>query len=67
LFENVGGTVKACWEDEAPREIRVGGSWMDVVCGQTRKAYEGKVDIRERDRANRRILEVVGEEKTEKS
>ncbi|KAH7323494.1 hypothetical protein BKA65DRAFT_510931 [Rhexocercosporidium sp. MPI-PUGE-AT-0058] len=63
LFENVGGTLKACWEDEAPSGIRVGGSWMDVVCGQTRKAYAGKVDIRERDRTNRKILEVVREEK----
>lgn len=62
LFRNVGGTVQACW-DEGGR-VHVGDGWEDKVFGQAKEAY-GMLDLEERDRANRRILEVVEEVKRE--
>jgi 3-hydroxyacyl-CoA dehydrogenase len=64
LFRNVGGTVQACWDEGG--KVSVGDGWEDKVFGQARDAY-GMLDLEERDRANRRILEVVEEVKRESS
>ncbi len=60
FFENIGGTVQGCWEDGG--RVEVGGGWEEEVFRQTREAY-GVVDVGERDRVTRRVLEVVGEGK----
>ncbi|OAQ67051.2 3-hydroxyacyl-CoA dehydrogenase [Pochonia chlamydosporia 170] len=60
LFKNVGGTVQKCWDEGG--KVNVGDGWEEDVFRQTREVY-GVPDLGERDRANRRILEVVEEEK----
>lgn len=60
LFKNVGGTVQACWDEGG--KLNVGDGWEENIFSQAREAY-GKPDLGERDRANKRILEVVEEEK----
>ncbi|KAK2735806.1 hypothetical protein FQN55_001988 [Onygenales sp. PD_40] len=60
LMGNVGGTVQACWEGGG--RVNMGGGWEGEVFRQVREAY-GVPDLEERDRVNRRVLEVVEEEK----
>jgi hypothetical protein len=52
--------VQACWEDQG--SVDVGGGWEEEVFKQAREAY-GVVDVGERDRVTRRLLEVLAEEK----
>ncbi|RMZ69501.1 3-hydroxyacyl- dehydrogenase [Pyrenophora seminiperda CCB06] len=60
FFRNIGGTVQACWEDAG--RVDVGGGWEEEIFRQARERY-GKVDVGERDRVTRRVLEVLREEK----
>ncbi|KAJ6445256.1 3-hydroxyacyl-CoA dehydrogenase [Purpureocillium lavendulum] len=60
LLGNVGRTVQACWDDGG--RVNMGGSWEAKVFAQTEEAY-GRVDLGERDRANRLVLEAVREAK----
>ncbi|KAK2800537.1 hypothetical protein FQN50_008082 [Emmonsiellopsis sp. PD_5] len=60
LMRNVGGTVQACWDDGG--RVNMGGEWEGEVFRRVREVY-GVPDLGERDRANRRVLEVVEEEK----
>lgn len=60
FFENIGVTVQGCWDDAG--RVEVGGGWEEEVFRQTEEAY-GVVDVGERDRVTRRVLEVVGEGK----
>lgn len=60
LFKNIGGTVDACWAEMG--EVRTGQGWEEGIFQEAERAY-GVVDTGVRDRATRRILEVVGEEK----
>ncbi|PSN64603.1 hypothetical protein BS50DRAFT_602239 [Corynespora cassiicola Philippines] len=60
FFNNIGGTVQACWDDAG--KVNVGGGWEEDVFRQCREVY-GTVDTSERDRITRRLLEVLEEEK----
>lgn len=55
-------TIQACWDDGG--KVNVGDGLEENVFNKTREAY-GELDLRERDKANTRILEVVHEEKIE--
>lgn len=63
FFENIGGTVQACWGDAGTPDV--GGGWEEKVFKQAREVY-GTVDVGERDRITRRLLEVLEEEKGKK-
>jgi len=60
FFKNIGGTVQGCWDDAGV--VNVGDGWEQNVFEQTKEAY-GVVDVGERDKITKRVLEVVGEEK----
>ncbi|KAL6707647.1 hypothetical protein ACN47E_003997 [Coniothyrium glycines] len=60
FFKNIGGTVQGCWDDGA--KVNVGEGWEDEVFRQAREAY-GVVDVEERDRLTRRLLDVLDEER----
>lgn len=60
FFQNIGGTVQSCWDDAG--KVNVGEGWEDEVFRQTQEAY-GVVDVGERDRITKRVLEAVGEAK----
>ncbi|KAL4985533.1 hypothetical protein BDW68DRAFT_198688 [Aspergillus falconensis] len=64
LLKNVGGSVQACW-DEAGK-INIGENWEHKVFSQTREAYK-EISLDERDRAMRRILNAVAEERSRPS
>ena len=55
FFENIGGTVQACWDDIGA--VNVGEGCEDEIFKQTREAY-GNFDTRERDK-NTRVLDAV--------
>ncbi|KAF2134628.1 hypothetical protein P153DRAFT_362378 [Dothidotthia symphoricarpi CBS 119687] len=59
FFKNIGGTVQECWSDAG--SLNVGDGWEDKVFRQARETY-GVVDVGERDRITRRVLEVLKEE-----
>ncbi|KAF2445351.1 hypothetical protein P171DRAFT_358390 [Karstenula rhodostoma CBS 690.94] len=63
FFGNIGETVQACWSDAG--SVNVGDGWEDKVFAQAREVY-GTVDVAERDRITRRLLEVLEEEKGKK-
>jgi len=52
--------VQGCWDDAGV--VNVGDGWEQNVFEQTKEAY-GVVDVGERDKITKRVLEVVGEEK----
>jgi len=60
FFQNIGGTVQACWDDAG--KVNVGEGWEEEVFRQAKETY-GAVDIGERNRVTRRVLEVLREEK----
>jgi 3-hydroxyacyl-CoA dehydrogenase len=60
FFNNIGGTVQACWKDSG--RVEVGDGWEDNVFKQATEVY-GTVDVRERDRITRRLLAVLKEER----
>lgn len=67
FMEKIGGTVGECWEDSermvGEGDVRVGGEWQGRVCEEAGRVY-GSMDLGERDRKTRRVLEAVnGEEK----
>ncbi|KAF1848500.1 NAD(P)-binding protein [Cucurbitaria berberidis CBS 394.84] len=64
FFKNIGGTVQDCWNDAG--RVNVGDEWEEGVFQQAKQAY-GVVDIEERDRITRRLLEVLAEEKSKTS
>ena len=64
FFENIGGTVQACWGDAGTPNV--GDGWEEEVFRQAREVY-GTVDVKERDRITRRLLEVLEEEKSKSS
>lgn len=63
FFKNIGGTVQACWDDAGTP--KVGDGWEGEVFKQAREVY-GTVDVAERDRITRRLLDVLDEEKGRK-
>jgi 3-hydroxyacyl-CoA dehydrogenase len=60
FFKNIGGTVQACWDDAG--KVNVGDGWEDEIFEQAKETY-GVVDVEERDRITRRVLDVLKEEK----
>ena len=60
FFKNIGGTVQDCWSDLG--KPNVGEEWEGKIFAQAQDAY-GWVDVSERDRITRRVLEVLTEEK----
>jgi 3-hydroxyacyl-CoA dehydrogenase len=60
FFNNIGGTVQGCWDDAGT--VNVGDGWEEAIFRQAKEAY-GTVDVGERDRITRRVLEVLEEEK----
>ncbi|KAF2819819.1 hypothetical protein CC86DRAFT_398479 [Ophiobolus disseminans] len=63
FFKNIGGTVQACWDDAG--KVNVGDGWEEDVFKQAKETY-GTVNVQERDRITRRVLQVLKEEKEEK-
>lgn len=64
FFGNIGETVQACWSDAG--SVNVGDGWEDKVFAQAKEVY-GTVDVAERDRITRRLLDVLEEEKGKKT
>lgn len=60
FFKNIGGTVQGCWDDAG--KVNVGDGWEGNVFKQAQETY-GTVNVSERDRITRRLLDVVREEK----
>jgi 3-hydroxyacyl-CoA dehydrogenase len=60
FFKNIGGTVQDCWEDSG--KPNVGDGWEKKIFKQAQDAY-GTVDVVERDRLTRKVLEVLKGEK----
>lgn len=61
FFKNIGGTVQDCWADAgAPN---VGDGWEEKIFKEAKEIY-GTVDVGERDRITRRLLQVLEEEKS---
>ena len=61
FFKNIGGTVQDCWQDAG--KPNVGDGWEKNIFKQSQDAY-GTVDVGERDRLTRRVLEVLKEERS---
>jgi peptidoglycan/xylan/chitin deacetylase (PgdA/CDA1 family) len=64
FFQNIGATVQDCWKDAGA--VNVGDGWEENIFKQTKEAY-GTVDVGERDRTTRRVLEILKEEKEKPS
>ncbi|PNP59919.1 hypothetical protein FNYG_14765 [Fusarium nygamai] len=62
LLKNVGPTVQACWDDAG--KVNMGDTWEDTVFRQVRESYRA-LNLEERDRANRIVLQTVQEVKRE--
>lgn len=60
FFKNIGETVQGCWSDAGTPNV--GEGWESKVFSQIREVY-GAVDVSERDRITRRLLDVLQEEK----
>ncbi|KAJ4383450.1 hypothetical protein N0V86_001499 [Didymella sp. IMI 355093] len=61
FFKNIGGTVQDCWADSGTPNV--GDGWEEKVFKDAKEAY-GTVDVSERDRITRRLLQVIEEEKS---
>lgn len=61
FFGNIGGTVQSCWDDAG--KVNVGEDWEEEIFKQTQEAY-GVVDVGQRDRVTKRVLEAVSEGKS---
>ncbi|KAF9733244.1 hypothetical protein PMIN06_009444 [Paraphaeosphaeria minitans] len=64
FFNNIGDTVQGCWSDAG--NVNIGDGWEDKVFAQAREVY-GTVDIAERDRITRRLLDVLEGERGKKT
>ncbi|TID22088.1 3-hydroxyacyl-CoA dehydrogenase [Venturia nashicola] len=64
FFGNIGGTVQGCWDESGNPRYGEGERWEKKVFEQAREGY-GVVDVGERDRVTRRVVEAVREEKGE--
>jgi 3-hydroxyacyl-CoA dehydrogenase len=64
FFKNIGGTVQACWDDIGT--VNVGDGWEEEIFKQAKETY-GTVNVGERDRITRRVLDVLREEKEKSS
>ncbi|KAL5592847.1 hypothetical protein FOBRF1_013155 [Fusarium oxysporum] len=62
LLKNVSLTVQACWDDAG--EVNMGDAWENKVFRQVRESY-GAIDLEERDRASRKVVQTVQEVKRE--
>lgn len=62
FFKNIGGTVQACWSDAGTPNV--GDGWEEKIFKQAEETY-GRVDVRERDRITRKVLQAVKEGKEE--
>ncbi len=62
FFANIGGTVQDCWDDAGRVAVGDGTGWEEKVFRQARETY-GVVDVEERNRITRRLLQVLEEEK----
>ncbi|CAN9325075.1 unnamed protein product [Alternaria alternata] len=60
FFKNIGGTVQDCWQDSG--KPNVGDGWENKIFRQSQDAY-GTIDVSQRDRLTRRVLEVLREGK----
>lgn len=60
FFNNIGGTVQECWADAG--KVNVGDGWEEKVFREAREVY-GSVDVSERDRVTRKLLQVLEKEK----
>jgi 3-hydroxyacyl-CoA dehydrogenase len=60
FFKNIGGTVQECWADAGT--VNVGDGWEEKLFREAKQVY-GTVDVSERDRITRRLLQVLEEEK----
>jgi 3-hydroxyacyl-CoA dehydrogenase len=60
FFKNIGGTVQDCWADAGT--VNVGDGWEQKIFKEANEVY-GTVDVVERDRITRRLLQVLAEEK----
>ncbi|CAN9442703.1 unnamed protein product [Alternaria alternata] len=60
FFKNIGGTVQDCWQDSG--KPNVGDGWEKKIFRQSQDAY-GTIDVSQRDRLTRRVLEVLREGK----
>ncbi|OQN96947.1 hypothetical protein B0A48_16921 [Cryoendolithus antarcticus] len=62
FMDKIGVTVQACWtasdDDVKKHDVRVDADWQREVCRQTKEVY-GVVEVSERDRKTRRVLEAV--------
>lgn len=56
LFDNVGGTIQACWDDAG--RVKFGEGWEEGLCQRVNNVY-GAADLTERDAANVAVLKAV--------
>jgi 3-hydroxyacyl-CoA dehydrogenase len=61
FFKNIGGTVQDCWADSGTPNV--GDGWEEKLFKEAKEAY-GTVDVGERDRITRRMLQVIVEERS---
>jgi 3-hydroxyacyl-CoA dehydrogenase len=61
FFKNIGGTVQDCWVDSGTPNV--GDGWEEKMFKEAKEAY-GTVDVGERDRITRRVLQVIEEERS---
>ncbi|KAJ4991480.1 3-hydroxyacyl-CoA dehydrogenase [Stagonosporopsis vannaccii] len=61
FFKNIGGTVQDCWTESGTPNV--GDGWEEKIFKEAQEAY-GEVDVGERDRITRRLLQVLEEEKS---
>ena len=60
FFKNIGGTVQDCWADAGTPNV--GDGWEEKIFREAKEVY-GTVDVGERDRITRKLLQVLDEEK----
>ncbi|KAF2631591.1 hypothetical protein BU25DRAFT_385013 [Macroventuria anomochaeta] len=60
FFKNIGGTVQDCWANAGTPNV--GDGWEKKIFWEAKEAY-GTVDVAERDKITRRLLQVLEEEK----
>lgn len=59
FFKNIGGTVQNCWADAGTQNV--GEGWETGIFQQTETAY-GLVDVGQRDRITKKVLQVIKDE-----
>lgn len=64
FFKNIGGTVQDCWTEAGTPNV--GDGWEEKIFREAKETY-GTVDVGERDRITRRLLQVLNEEKSKPS